>query len=394
MDIRANGSGFYWRAGVAVEGPPIPCTPPHVSVNRIAIVDLPGLPLDEEVRGRCAYNLLSPEAILAYAQEHALTLGLDPAQPFDVARRRVPLLVDAALSSTHDERREAAEAIAQCLGRNLAYILLTLHRGDRINRKARTDWEDVDWERWRSIRRVWFGGGVMSGELGRRVIGEARAHLENLGYGGAFEIDVTPYRGDLALYGAARYLPAQQSEAVVCDFGHTAVKRARLRLADGTITRIQSLNPIPAPWEMHNEPRAASEIDPQEVLDFVGEVVAQTLQESGAKGNDLVLSVASYVEGGRLLGNGIYARMSRLATDVRPLVEGAVAARMGRGVRVRFIHDGTAAAALHAGEADAAVIVVGTALGVGFPPAEAEALRPLAPDLALIANAEGSGSGE
>jgi hypothetical protein len=145
---------------------------------------------------------------------------------------------------------------------------------------------------------------------------------------------------------------------------------------------------------MHNDPRAAAEIDPREVLDFVGEVVALTLQESGSQGNVLVLSVAAYVEGGRLLGNGIYARMSRLATDVRPLVEGAVATRTGRGVRVRFIHDGTAAAALHAGEAQAAVIVVGTALGVGFPPAEAQDLHPLAPDLTLIANAGGAGTGD
>ncbi len=382
------------KGGYVAEGPAIPFTPPHVSVNRVAIVDLPGLPLDEEVRGRRAYNLLSPEAILAYAQEHAPALNLDPAQPFDVARRRVPLLVDGALSSAREERRGAAEVIARRLGRNLAYILLTLHRGDRINREARPDWEDTDWERWRSIRRVWFGGGVMSGELGRRVIGEARAHLENLGCDGVLEIDVTPYRGDLALYGAARYLSAAQPDAVVCDFGHTAVKRAHLGLVDGTITQVRSLDPIPAPWEMHNEPRAAAEIDPQEVLDFVGEVVARTLQESGAAGTDLVLSVAAYVEGGRLLGNGIYARMSRLTIDVRPLVEGAVAARTGRGVRVRFIHDGTAAAALHAGEVQAAVIVVGTALGVGFPPAEAEDLRPLASDLVLITDVEGSGTGD
>ena len=35
---------------------------------------------------------------------------------------------------------------------------------------------------------------------------------------------------------------------------------------------------------------------------------------------------------------------------------------------VHLIYDGAAAAALHAGEHQSAVIMVGTALGVGFPP--------------------------
>jgi hypothetical protein len=44
---------------------------------------------------------------------------------------------------------------------------------------------------------------------------------------------------------------------------------------------------------------------------------------------------------------------------------------------VALIHDGTAAARAYAGEMRAAVITLGTALGVGFPPTSG-GLRPIA----------------
>jgi hypothetical protein len=44
---------------------------------------------------------------------------------------------------------------------------------------------------------------------------------------------------------------------------------------------------------------------------------------------------------------------------------------------VHAIHDGTAAALAHAGSAHRAVIVLGTALGVGFPPTKDDGLCPL-----------------
>ena len=70
--------------------------------------------------------------------------------------------------------------------------------------------------------------------------------------------------------------------------------------------------------------------------------------------------------------------LGALADDSRPLLREAIRARGGRDMRVHLIHDGTAACAVHAGEPDAALLLVGTALGIGFPPAETGDLRPLA----------------
>ncbi|MGC9357378.1 MAG: hypothetical protein ACP5GX_05915 [Anaerolineae bacterium] len=356
----------------------IPFTPPHVSVNRVRIVDLPGLPVDEEVRGRLAYNLLSVEAIAHYAEAHAVALDLSPITTLE-ERREVPKRVDGALRSSDPEAQAAARAIARRLGRNLAYVVLTLHRGDSVNRAARDEWTALDWERWSAVRQVWLAGGVMSGDLGALIVEEARLLLDALGDGEAPEVAISPCRGDMALLGAARYLSEGDGARLSFDFGHTMVKRARLTLEDGVLSSLEHLPAFPTRFSVFNRPDMALGYTGEEVRDFIADSVARTMSESGIQPPDLVLSVAAYVRGGRLLGNGIYARVSTLAEDVRPLLEEAVEDRTGHRLRVRVIHDGTAAATMHAGEVESAVILVGTALGVGFPSSTVDGLRPVSP---------------
>jgi hypothetical protein len=108
------------------------------------------------------------------------------------------------------------------------------------------------------------------------------------------------------------------------------------------------------------------------------------LLEDHIPATDIMISIAAYVQGGRLLGNGIYAQMHFLADDIRPILARAIFDRTGQPVQIHLIHDGTAAAAVHAGERNSAVIIVGTALGVGFPPAETAGLHPLRLDQGMV----------
>jgi len=374
-----RGLILYWSAMVT-----IPFTPPHVSVNRVRIADLPGLHLDDAVRGQAAYHLLSKEAVVRYALEQAHLLHL-PAlllEDSPAAYRDVPLAVDRALSSPESVERAAAEHIARRLGRNLAYILLTLHRGDACNRALRPDWTAMEWDLWASIQSVRLGGGLVSGLLGNRLVEYATALLAELGYADELRIELTPYRQEMSLLGAGRYAPGDISVALCFDFGQTMVKRALLHLEQGVITALAALPPLPTEWAFSNVPTAALRYSGEEVLALVSDVLARTAEETGIRDAEMLLSIAAYVDGGQLLGNGIYARMSTLAGDVRPLMVAAVRARNGTTSRIHLIHDGTAAAALHAGESHTAVIVAGTALGVGFCPPTSAGLRPLR--LALV----------
>jgi hypothetical protein len=365
----------------------IPFTPPHVSVNRVKIIDLPGLPVDDEVRGQMAYHLLSVLAVTHYARERAEALQLPAAffQDTTQTRLELPRFVDDCLSSPSESIRAAARAIGQRLGRNLGYILLTLHRGDAVNRAARLDWTAEDWEHWAKIERVWLGGGLMSGALGELIIRSARDCLAGYSYAGQLRVEHSPYGEMMVVLGAARYLPALTRAALCLDFGQTTVKRVCLEFEDGVMVRVHRFESLAR--EVDELPTTATP-EPdigRKVLDMMTGAIAQTLDETIAcgitPGADLMLSVAAYVQGGQLLGNGLYASLNALADDARPLLADAVHVRTGRAMRVHLIHDGTAACALYAGVPNAAVIVVGTALGIGFPPVDELGWRPLAPNL-------------
>ncbi len=356
--------------------PAIPHASPTVSVNRVRLVDLPGFPVDAGVRGQQAYHLLSTLAVTRYAQAQAAALEL-PAQLRDAppdspeVRRELPRYVDACLSSPDPAVQAAAESIARRLGRNLGYILLTLHRGDAVNRAARADWTDAEWAHWATVRQVWLGGGVLSGDLGARTVAAARALLAEAGLGETLQVALSPYPRDMALVGAARYLPPDVSTALCCDFGHTSVKCGVVQLTDGNITALTPLATRHTPWNWQNRPDAAVGIEPAFVRDYIAATLAEAATEADIRLEEVMLSIAAYVRGGELIGNGVYTPLRALGPDARPLLAEAVAVRAGARPNISLIHDGTAAAALHAGSAHSAVLSVGTAIGIGFPPEEA-----------------------
>lgn len=366
-------------------------TPPSASINRVQIIDLPGLPLEESVRGLRGDELISSRALMTLAAPHAAALGLDTADLPSVlpdltrskaqARRDAALIVGRALTGDDPAARAAAQDIATRLGENLGWLLIALHRGDEANQRVRTDWQTADWEKWAAIRSVWLGGGLSSDALGQAIAVSAHRLLRDLGYN---DIDLrrSPYGGVIALVGAARTLPLlpneQQQRAVLgFDFGHTLVKRALLRYADGALVEVVGLPSLLTEW---------SEIYPVEedeaalgrnVLCFITDIIAQTAAQRSDIEPVALVSVAAYKQKGRLVGNGPYASIhaaegNRPAADI---LSQAASRAAGRTIAVHPIHDGTAASLAHAGAPNSAVIMLGTALGVGFPPVNQDGLR-------------------
>lgn len=107
---------------------------PTASVNRVVVVDLPGLAVDADVRGRTAYDLLSRRALSDLSHEAAI--GLSSAAELGWGRPiRGPAGGDRTLSL-------AGEAVAIRFGRRLGYVVAALVRGDEVNRRARPEWDD------------------------------------------------------------------------------------------------------------------------------------------------------------------------------------------------------------------------------------------------------------
>jgi hypothetical protein len=247
---------------------------------------------------------------------------------------------------------------AQMFGRRLGHLIASLHLADHAD-ALHTEWRRAYRAHWRTIQQVWLGGGLAA-RLGGALVAGARAEADRLGAKNVW-IDLAAFPASLPLIGGARGMDTgNHAHAVVLDFGHTAIKRALAGYRDGSLIRMELLEPLPAP-------------PPIDVVVTLIEAIGDTLAGAPADVDPtVVVSLASYVSpvGQPEDSHSLYAGLRTLAPT--QLIE-RVRQRSGKPVeRVRFSHDGTlAAAGVLSSAPDAAVIMLGTALGVGFvPPAD------------------------
>lgn len=322
------------------------------SLNRVVIVDLPGYPLPDEVKGQRGYSLLSSQALTGYIRENSHALELDAT------------LDDTTLRMQFVERLNAdypaALSIAQRMGRNLGYLLLALHRGDAVNRAARDEWDSSYWDYWATIRTVHLGGGLVMGTMGAIIVENARAILNEIVPD--YSINVATYPRYLPLIGAARLVAADDCTAVF-DFGSTFIKRAIATYNEQGLQRMELQPPVEVGFSQN-----VTQADAPAIVERLVEIIASTCAD--ISGNVIPVSLAAYVdERGQplLTQGGLYMQMNYLSDDVQGMLAEKVSQRLGRRMQLHLVHDCTAAAMVYAGEANAAIIMLGTALGAGFP---------------------------
>jgi hypothetical protein len=347
---------------------------PDASLNRVILAELPGLPVEPGVLGHTAYELVSAAALAGLVRLHAEALDVER----DVPASALCAALDARIDSPDPAARAAADAVVRQFGRRLGWVLLALRRGDAANRAARPEWSAEQWARWSRVRQVWLGGGLVSGWSGPAIVEHAREVLA--AYDAADEIvRLSPYAGWLPLVGAARLAPAGVSSALALDFGGTRVKRAQ---AAYTARGLAGLVPYPALPTGWPEILAQAD-DPHERAALLLERMIEAVAEvwPGGTCDTVTASVAAYMRDGQPLEyqGGGYVTLRALGDNAARLLGERLSVRLGRSIQVTLLHDGSAAAAVYAGERSAAVITLGTALGIGFPP-PAEQMRPFAPE--------------
>jgi len=352
---------------------------PNASLNRVVINDLPGVALEPGVKGKRAYDLLAAGSIATAIHENTSSLGIHGAQEMtDGALLR---RFDHCFIADDPSVRATAEGIARRFGRSLAYVILTLKRGDPVNRQERPDWDDSVWDFWTSRHRIRLGGGVLAGRLGPNLCDVARQTLHEHDMGG-LALHLAEYPSLLPLIGVARRLPCENGKGLVFDFGGSLVKRGVASFADGRLVALRTLTPVPAP-AIILEPGDAYTIEQAQTI---GEAMVQVMADTcqSIRDDEVLLaptfgvSVAAYVRDGRVLPRqfGTYATLYALPERTDMWLAQQVGARLENKYRIDLIHDGTAAAQVYVGTPQSAVIMLGTALGVGFPPTNAQ-LRPI-----------------
>lgn len=311
--------------------------PTSNSLNRLRL-EAAGLP--DDVRGADGYGLVSA---------HALT-GLIAPHTSDLAA----FYERAALGTPW-----AAE-IAQALGLRLGCLLYTLTHNDAETRRANPDKPDGYWTYWSGVRRVYLGGGMVRGAAGEIITARARTTLQDLANSSAYTVVRGDYPQYLPVLGAARVVQAG-SRACVLDFGGSMVKRAVAHYTAGAMSRLDIREPLPSDFPSGGD-------SPALVFERMADIIAQAY--GGADAPTIPVSIAAYTdERGQpqTAQGGVYAQLAQLTPDVPAAFSQAVGERLGRQVEVRLLHDGTAAALFYAPMDGAAVVMLGTALGSGYP---------------------------
>jgi hypothetical protein len=360
---------------------------PSWSLNRVYIADLPGFDLPDQLKGKTAYDLVSSQALTRLIRQHQARLQID-ADLEDYAAR---LAFDQCLTSDNPSIQAAAEEVAYTVGRYLGYVLLTVKRGDAVNRAARPEWGFSQWGHWAGIQRVWLGGGLVSGNLGPRLAQHAAATVRADGWKD-FTIRVSLFGAFLPLVGAARHIPAGNDTGLVLDFGGTMIKRARVRLAEDQLAALHCLSSLAARWDVGHTFDDTSPAQAKQLIQRMASIIGATWREvqqmSGTwPGNTIPVSLAAYVRDGQPLSTqgGGYALTNLVTDNLEMELAGRVSAALDRRIQIKLLHDGTAAATTYGGEQNTAVIMLGTALGTGFPGDDAD-LRPIVPEFKISAS--------
>jgi hypothetical protein len=341
--------------------------------------------------GRRAYDVLRLEVLERLAAEH----GILADQRTEVPRRlRVALgAADHAEANQGEanvgeaERGEAGRArlVVAEFGRRLGHLAATLRLGDDDSSEWRTlfegaaEWRAAYRRHWRSVERVWLGGGVVAA-LGGELLHAARAEARRLGLDAA-TLSGAPHADVLALMGAARTRATPAPRAVVLDFGYSSIKRGIAHFSHGgAMQRLEVLSPIPLVAIGLGSQSTGDQVM-HAVVDVIRAVFKMAQDEANPLDDEVSVSLATYLTDRQPFPTSeLYDLLT--AVDFATLTA-ELARATGRPLHVRYIHDGTAAAAALDTTGRDGIIVVGTSLGAGFTLPDQPRL-PIAADLAVI----------
>lgn len=343
------------------------------SLNRTTLAAIDGA--DAGWVGRRAFELLSLEALKRLCAEHGFADGPQALDAVATALSEAGGFAPPAGLGKSVATARAREVCAE-YGRRLAHLVASLITpGASV---AWSPWRAAYLDYWSSIDHIWLGGGIAA-ILGDELARTVRAELARFG-ARACDVAIAPHPSALAVIGAARTSRGAHSYKVALDFGHSMVKRGVAIARHGSLERLELLPRL-------GSPSIDADPAPELVRNFVLDTIADTCRAVQQRYPDvdphIVASLATYLTNGMPVD--VHSLYRPLSGFTIAWVEGELEQRIGHIVQLTFLHDGTAAARAVPAGGRAAVIMLGTAMGVGFRPLSDAEMWPLAPDLVVTA---------
>lgn len=340
----------------------------NTSLNRLRIIDIPNINVDPEVKGQRGLRLMSADNLIESIKKESSYLDLAVENIPDV---KLPIYLNKALKSENLKVRLTAEDIARRLGRNLAFILLTLKRGDRVNKEAREDWRDENWDYWRQVENIVFAGGLCNSNLGQRL----KYYIDKLfdeAETPKYKIKFAKNHSLIPMIGAARHSPERCSKLLVFDFGQTLIKRGLANFENDILKDVVQFSSLKSKHveEIVFENKSEEKEEAKKLKNYIIRIISESWKEVESKYSrpcsTISVSIANDLIEDQFFGGG-YGKLGLLVDNLQQEIAEEVSNRIGRTIKISFIHDGTAAADAYAETDNSVLLSFGTAIGVGFP---------------------------
>ncbi|MDO5516690.1 MAG: hypothetical protein Q4F66_03995 [Clostridium sp.] len=342
---------------------------PDVSINKLYIAKMPYYNISENLENKTAAELFSTELFVNEIKKNAKTLNLDLR---NIEEKKLPQYLSLCLESKNEEAKDCAKRITKLFGERLAIILLTLKTGLVENKRAREDWTEDNWFYWSQLHNVILVGGLASGNIGQ----ELKYHVDRI----FKEAHINPYNiilnedsENVALKGCTTYIEEEDKtkEYLIMDCGATFIKRTFVNIDKGQILKIHQLDKVKS--EGVEWTYKSSEEEAEEALKLHNHILNTildsfySLSDMNRAGNQIIISIANYVNNGVFMNRGGYGKLRLLSSNYEEYLSDNLFNKMNTRFEIKFIHDGTAMAAAFKSYKNSVCISLGTHFGVGFP---------------------------
>lgn len=257
-------------------------------------------------------------------------------------------------------------ALTNRLSEGLAILLSSLIEGSSRSRQL-NHLSDADWEFWAGCKHVILDGGMVKGPAANAFLDHLRACLADKGV--SVKADRTlPIDGirTMSLLGCAVPEPAYYNTIYVFDFGNSKIKSGRC-LRIGKKLRLEELPGVLHKdfWNMKDDPETARMLH-----ETICETIVNTLDYYEDFGPEYRIGMCfanNYLRH-QVSNRGSYRSLRLLGNDYRSLLQKSLESQTGKRVSLSLYNDAEAVANLYQKWApDAAVITLGTHLGIAYP---------------------------
>jgi len=307
-----------------------------------------------------AYDLFRPQLLVEEIEKNADKLGLSHLLKEDLLEA-----FNGCLMSEIESIKDTANSIAIEFGDRLAKVLSTLKKPSDKSIENRPTWSQIHWDYWKKIKRLYLVGGLTSPLLTRIFLERIKRMFKQLEI---TDFHISFVEGSINLGTKGLSTLCVDGEFLLFDFGQTNIKRAHHIKEEGFTVLEHYLSTIKSDYLFYKFKDEIELLQIAKLLDnYIVKVILDTAKEVGFKGDKVHISIANYVDQGRIYSSrGGYGKLALLCDNYQTHLCEVLSLKLNREIKVYLHHDTSAMAYQFENSKTSAVISLGTAFGVAF----------------------------